>query len=142
MKLANDVSLDHEYLPIFGLDDFSKAAVKLVLGPDSPALVKNLVCDINILKNIRLNCFIYISLSINIIKAFGIQSLSGTGAHKIGFDFLFRNGYKNLYVSNPSWSNHTLMGNIIGFNVNTYRYYDANKKSIDFEAIKQDLEVK
>lgn len=48
MKLANDVSLDHEYLPIFGLDDFSKAAVKLVLGPDSPALVNNLVCDMNI----------------------------------------------------------------------------------------------
>lgn len=43
LQLANDLTLDHEYLPILGLADFSNAAVKLVLGPDSPAVVNNLV---------------------------------------------------------------------------------------------------
>ena len=43
LQLANDLTLDHEYLPILGLADFSNAAVKLVLGADSPAVVNNLV---------------------------------------------------------------------------------------------------
>lgn len=47
MQLANDLTLDHEYLPIFGLADFSSAAVKLVLGPDSPAVINNLVRTLN-----------------------------------------------------------------------------------------------
>jgi len=114
MQLANDLTLDHEYLPIFGLADFSSAAVKLVLGQDSAAVINNL--------------------------SFGIQSISGTGALKIGFDFLARNGYKNMYVSNPTWGNHILMGKTAGFTVKAYKYYDAATKSVNFEGLKQDLE--
>jgi aspartate aminotransferase len=76
-QLANDMTLNHEYLPVLGLAEFSSAAVKLILGADSPAVVNNL--------------------------AFGVQTLSGTGALKVGMDFLARNGYKTLYVSNPTW---------------------------------------
>ena len=36
-------------------------------------------------------------------KAFGVQTLSGTGALKVGFDFLARIGYKTIYISNPTW---------------------------------------
>jgi aspartate aminotransferase len=76
-QIANDFTLNHEYLPVLGLADFSNSAVALILGSDSPAVVNKL--------------------------SFGVQTLSGTGALKTGFDFLFRNGYKNLYVSNPTW---------------------------------------
>ena len=48
MQLANDLTLDHEYLPIFGLADFSSAAVKLVLGQDSAAVINNLVRTLNV----------------------------------------------------------------------------------------------
>ena len=34
-QLANDMTLNHEYLPVLGLAEFSNAAVKLILGNDS-----------------------------------------------------------------------------------------------------------
>jgi aspartate aminotransferase len=42
-QLANDLTLNHEYLPVLGLVEFTNAAVKLILGADSPAVVNNLV---------------------------------------------------------------------------------------------------
>ena len=42
-QLANDLTLNHEYLPVLGLTEFTNAAVKLILGADSPAVVNNLV---------------------------------------------------------------------------------------------------
>lgn len=114
-QIANDMTLNHEYLPVLGLQEFSSAAVKLVLGNDSPAVVNNL--------------------------SFGVQALSGTGALRIGFDFLARNGYKIMYVSNPTWGNHNLLGRTAGFTMKSYRYYNAATKSVDFEALKADLEA-
>ena len=37
-KLRDDPNLNHEYLPIAGLADFTSAAQKLILGSDSPAI--------------------------------------------------------------------------------------------------------
>lgn len=114
-QISNDMTLNHEYLPVLGLPEFTSAAVKLILGSESPAVVNNL--------------------------AFGVQSLSGTGALKIGFDFLARNGYKIMYVSNPTWGNHNLMARTAGFTVKSYRYYSAATKSLDFDGLKADLEA-
>lgn len=36
--LRNDPNLNHEYLPIAGLAEFTAAAQKLILGSDSPAI--------------------------------------------------------------------------------------------------------
>lgn len=36
--IRNDPNLNHEYLPIAGLADFTSASQKLILGGDSPAL--------------------------------------------------------------------------------------------------------
>jgi hypothetical protein len=36
--LLHDPTLDHEYLPITGLPEFTGSAAKLILGADSPAL--------------------------------------------------------------------------------------------------------
>lgn len=47
-QVASDLTLDHEYLPVCGLQSFSNAAVKLVLGNDSPAVISNRVRSINI----------------------------------------------------------------------------------------------
>ena len=41
--LLNDPTLNHEYLPFSGLPEFTSAAAKLILGPDSPALAKGRV---------------------------------------------------------------------------------------------------
>ena len=46
--LRKDPNLNHEYLPIAGLADFTSAAQKLMLGASSPAVaekrVNNLKC--------------------------------------------------------------------------------------------------
>jgi len=102
------MTLDHEYLPVLGLADFTNAAVKLILGSDSPAVKNNLVWVICKKNEIcRKNKLIF-DHSI-CFKTFGVQSISGTGALKNGFDFLKRNGYKILYVSSPTWGNHISM---------------------------------
>jgi aspartate aminotransferase len=36
--LRNDPNLNHEYLPIAGLPEFTSASQKLLLGADSPAI--------------------------------------------------------------------------------------------------------
>lgn len=51
VKLANDPTLDHEYLPVLGLEKFTRAATELVLGSDSVAIKEG--------------------------RAFGVQCLSG-----------------------------------------------------------------
>lgn len=45
--LRNDPNLNHEYLPISGLADFTSAAQKLMLGTDSPAIKEKRVSSIN-----------------------------------------------------------------------------------------------
>ena len=42
--LRNDPNLNHEYLPIAGLPDFTSASQKLMLGADSPAIKEKRVC--------------------------------------------------------------------------------------------------
>ncbi|KAI5474177.1 hypothetical protein MNV49_004066 [Pseudohyphozyma bogoriensis] len=38
LLIAQDETLDHEYLPIAGLPGFTSATAKLILGADSPAI--------------------------------------------------------------------------------------------------------
>lgn len=42
-QMAADLTLNHEYLPVVGLESFRKASVSLLLGPDSPAILENRV---------------------------------------------------------------------------------------------------
>lgn len=42
--IANDNSLNHEYLPILGLPEFRANASRIALGDDSPAIKENRVC--------------------------------------------------------------------------------------------------
>lgn len=37
--------------------------------------------------------------------------------------------------------NHNLMGKTAGFTVKSYRYYDAATKLVNFDGLKEDLEV-
>ena len=42
-QMATDPTQNHEYLPVAGMVDFRAAALKLLLGEDSPAIVENRV---------------------------------------------------------------------------------------------------
>ena len=38
---VEDEKINHEYLPVLGLESFTKAATRMLLGDDSPALAEN-----------------------------------------------------------------------------------------------------
>ena len=50
-RQVEEEKINHEYLPVLGLDGFTKAATKMLLGEDSPALAENrafgiqVICD-------------------------------------------------------------------------------------------------
>lgn len=115
--MAADSTLNHEYLPVAGLPSLRDAAVKLVLGADSPALVEG--------------------------RAFGVQSLSGTGSLRIGAEFLKRfGGVDTVMCSSPTWGNHnTIFKDCKYAEVLPYRYYDSATRGFDFRGMVEDLEA-
>ncbi|XP_075160762.1 glutamate oxaloacetate transaminase 1 [Haematobia irritans] len=116
IKIAGDESINHEYLPVLGTEQFTKAATTLLLGEDSPALKEN--------------------------RAFGIQTLSGTGALRVGAEFLRRQMKRTVfYYSDPTWENHHKVFMDSGFEKpNTYRYWEQNKRVLDIQGMLEDLE--
>jgi len=108
-------SINHEYLPVLGLDSFSRAATSMLLGEDSPALAEG--------------------------RAFGVQSLSGTGALRNGAEFLKRIlGANTVYYSDPTWGNHGLIFKNSGFTeLRKYRYWDKDAKAIAWDGMVEDL---
>ena len=52
-----------------------------------------------------------------------VQSLGGTGALKLGADFLRRaDPAAKVWISDPSWENHRALFEFAGFAVDTYPY--------------------
>lgn len=102
--------LDKEYLPIEGDSEFIKCGLEILLGHDIP---KNL---------------------------FSAQTIGGTGALRIAGEFLARNGFKNIFLSQPSWSNHKLIFERSGLNVGSYPYYDSVNQSLDFNGMREAIQ--
>ena len=66
-----------------------------------------------------------------------IQTLGGTGALKVGADFLRRHLPASVvYLSDPSWENHRALFETAGFKVDTYPYYDAATHGVNFDGMK------
>ena len=69
-----------------------------------------------------------------------LQTLSGTGALKVGADFLAQvSPDATVLVSDPSWENHQALFGRARLKVGTYRYYDADAHGIDFAGMMDDL---
>ncbi|XP_071827796.1 aspartate aminotransferase, cytoplasmic-like [Apostichopus japonicus] len=113
-QMAADHSLNHEYLPIAGLPEFTSAATKLVLGDDSPALLEH--------------------------RAIGFQTLSGTGALRLAAEFLkLRANHSVVYLPDPTWGNHTSIFQLVGFDIRKYRYWKPETKGLDIDGLIEDL---
>ncbi len=98
------------YLPIDGIAAYDKAVQGLVFGADSEAVASGRIAT--------------------------VQALGGTGGLKVGADFLrkVKPGAKVL-ISDPSWENHRALFTNAGFVVETYPYYDAATRGVDFPAM-------
>jgi len=111
----NDEKINHEYLPVLGLESFASAATEMLLGSSSPAVAEK--------------------------RCFGVQALSGTGALRVGAEFL-KNILKRdtVYYSDPTWGNHGLIFKNAGFtSINKYKYWNPANKGLDFDGMMDDL---
>ncbi|WP_119920236.1 aminotransferase class I/II-fold pyridoxal phosphate-dependent enzyme, partial [Salmonella enterica] len=102
------------YLPIEGIAAYDQAVQKLLFGADSPLITEGRVVT--------------------------AQALGGTGALKIGADFLKRL-YPNakVAISDPSWENHRALFESAGFEVVNYAYYDAPSHGLNFAGMMDSL---
>lgn len=71
---------------------------------------------------------------------FGLQSIGGTGALRIGADFLVQEISKTIFLPSPSWPNHEPIFMRTGLNVQNYRYYDEKGPSLDFSGMCDDFQ--
>ncbi len=98
------------YLPIEGLAAYDKAVQELVFGADSAVIQEK--------------------------RAVTAQALGGTGALKLGADFLRRFAPNaQVWISDPSWENHRALFESAGFVVNNYPYYDASTRGVNFDGM-------
>ena len=70
-------------------------------------------------------------------RAVTVQAVGGTGALKIGADFLkrFAPDGAQVYISDPSWENHRALFESAGFVVNNYAYYDEATHGVNFDGM-------
>ena len=102
------------YLPIDGLASYDTDVRRLVFGSRSALLAADRVVT--------------------------LQALGGTGALKLGADFLARiDPAARVLISAPSWENHRGLFARAGFEVAEYRYYDPVARGIDFAGMCADL---
>ena len=98
------------YLPIDGIAAYDAAVKGLVFGTDSEPVKSGRVAT--------------------------VQGIGGTGGLKIGADFLKRlSPNATVLISDPSWENHRALFTNAGFKVDTYAYYDAATRGVNFEGM-------
>jgi aromatic-amino-acid transaminase len=69
-----------------------------------------------------------------------VEALGGTGALKVGADYLKRLlPDTKVVISDPSWENHRALFESAGFAVETYPYYDAATQGVNFDGMKASL---
>ena len=71
-----------------------------------------------------------------------IQTLGGSGALKVGADFLKRYfPNSGVWVSDPTWENHVAIFEGAGFSVSTYPWFDSETNGVRFTALLEKLET-
>ena len=113
-KTMMDKPTARGYLPIDGIVAYDAAVKAMVFGADSDAVKSGRVAT--------------------------IQALGGTGGLKVGADFLKHlNPNAKVLISDPSWENHRALFTNAGFKVESYRYYDAQTRDLNFAGMLADL---
>ena len=104
------------YLPIDGIAAYDQAVQTLLFGAESPLIG-----------------------SARVITA---QAVGGTGALKLGADFLKQIKPDAIVaISDPSWENHRALFETAGFPVHNYRYYDATSNDVNRSGMLEDLQA-
>ena len=102
------------YLPMDGLKPYNQATQTLLLGEHSLARAQG--------------------------RAVTIQTLGGSGALKVGADFLKKYfPESDVWVSQPTWENHIAIFNGAGIESHFYPYFDAETNGVNVAAMLEKL---
>ena len=102
------------YLPMDGLKPYNQATQTLLLSEHSPARAQG--------------------------RAVTIQTLGGSGALKVGADFLKKYfPESDVWVSQPTWENHIAIFNGAGIESHFYPYFDAETNGVNVAAMLEKL---
>jgi len=120
VKKAEQHRIDTEETKVYigptGSADFNRLLGELAFGIDNPAILANRVRT--------------------------VSTPGGTGALRVAADFIKRassvtkSGEAVIWVSDPTWANHTSLFEAAGITVKTYPYYDYDTKSLKFDEMK------
>ena len=118
VKKAEKYRLDTESTKVYigpkGSADFNRLMSELAFGAENRAILANRVRT--------------------------VSTPGGTGALRVAADFIKRcNPNSVLWVSDPTWANHTGLFEAAGITVKTYPYYDYDTKSLKFAEMKAAL---
>ncbi|RGP67942.1 putative aspartate cytoplasmic [Fusarium sporotrichioides] len=112
-RIHSNPNLDHEHLPLLGHPELLRGSQKLTFGA-----------------------------SRDLTRVASMQTVSGTGANHMAAEFLSSKlSPRTVWISNPSWINHTEIWNLAGPSVEQryYPYYDNINHKVDFEAMRKTL---
>lgn len=113
-KVRIEAHAPRGYLPIEGIAAYDKAVQELLFGKGAALIEAGRVIT--------------------------TQALGGTGALKIGADFLKRLlPDATVAISDPSWENHRALFESAGFPVHNYRYYDPFSNGVNRGGMLEDL---
>jgi len=112
-EILNDKSLDKEYLPIDGHAGFNVVSQNLIFGATHPLLKEG--------------------------KVVTVQTLSGTGSLRVGFEFVKTYIPGDVYVSAPTWGNHHAIIEKSGLKWIEYPYFEENTKGLNFKGMYEKL---
>ncbi|PIC55332.1 hypothetical protein B9Z55_000651 [Caenorhabditis nigoni] len=109
-----DAKMDKEYSTITGVPEFAPLAAKLAFGETSEVIKEG--------------------------RVFTTQSISGTGALRIGGQFVEKFiPSKTLYYPTPTWANHLPVFRNSGLTIHPYRYYDQSTLGFDVKGALEDI---
>ncbi len=105
--------LNKEYQPIEGNASYLKATNELIFGSD---FLKSYAGGL-----------------------FSAQTIGGTGALRLGGEFLVQETSKTIFVPSPTWPNHKPIFTRSGLKMHSYRYYDERTHQLDFAGLCGDI---
>ncbi|OWR51763.1 aspartate aminotransferase [Danaus plexippus plexippus] len=114
-SIIHGKGLNHEYAPIGGEAAYTSAVAELAFGECSQVIQ-------------------------NKSNAFN-NTLSGTGALRLGLEFVTKHYAKNkeVWLSSPTWGNHPQICNTLGLPHKKYRYFDSKTNGFDIEGALEDI---
>ena len=103
------IAYERTYLPLDGNKDFITLSQKLVFGEKTVALAEGRISS--------------------------AQALGGTGALRVGGEFLAQHVGKKAFIPDKTWINHRAVFTRCGMDVQTYPYWDAESRDLDFSGL-------